>query len=231
MGIHLAIIPDGNRRWAKKHKKSIKEGYRAGIQKLKRLVEWCKDLNISTLSVWILSTENMKRSKMEIDVLFDLFDKMLDELLYGDEFKKARDEVRIKFVGNITNFPAHLKEKILKIENLTQKNAKYTLAIFCNYGGRKEIVDTVNKIILEAKSGKIKEVNEQLFAKYLYAPEIGEPDLIFRSGGEKRLSGFLPWQSVYSEFYFTNKLWPDVSKKDIYTAIEEFKKRERRFGR
>ena len=229
--IHLAIIPDGNRRWAKKNNKSTKEGHRAGIEKLKKLVEWCKELNIDTISVWILSTENIKRSKDEVDALFDLFNRMLDDLLNSREFEKLRKEVRIRFVGDISVFPDRLIEKIERIESTTSKNRKYTLAILCNYGGKKEIIDSVNRIIKDAKKGKVAKIDEESFQKYLYAPDIRDPDLIFRAGGERRASGLLPWQSVYSEFYFSNKLWPDIQKKDIYTAIEEYKRRERRFGK
>jgi undecaprenyl diphosphate synthase len=229
--IHLAIIPDGNRRWAKKKGKSIKEGHQAGIDKLKKLVEWCKDFKISTLSIWILSTENMKRSKEEIEALFDLFDKMLDRLLNSKDFEKARKEVKIRFIGDISVFPENIKKKIKEIESKTNENSKYTLVICANYGGRKEIIDAVNKIIIDAKENRISALDEEGFRKYLYAPELSEPDLIFRSGGEKRISGFMPWQSVYSEFYFSDKLWPDIEKRDIYKAIEDFKKRHRRFGR
>lgn len=229
--IHLAIVPDGNRRWAKKNRKSIKEGHQAGIDKLKKLVRWCKDFKVSTLSVWILSTENMKRSKEEIEDLFDLFEKMLDQLLSSKDFEEVRKEVKIKFIGDISIFPESIKKKIKEIESKTYENSKYTLVICANYGGRKEIIDAVNKIIVDAKNGKISHINDEEFRKYLYAPEISEPDLIFRSGGEKRISGFMPWQSVYSEFYFSNKLWPDIEKRDIYKAIEDFKKRQRRFGK
>ncbi|MEM3408072.1 MAG: polyprenyl diphosphate synthase [Candidatus Micrarchaeia archaeon] len=230
-GIHLAIIPDGNRRWAKRKGKSIKEGHWAGIQKLKKLIEWCKDLDVTTLSIWILSTENMKRSKEEVDALFDLFNKMLDELLSSKDFEKARKEISITFVGDFSSFPKEIKDKIDRIHKLTSKNKKYKLGIFCNYGGRKELIDAANKMIKDAKTGKLNEVNENTFSNYLYAPHLGDPDIIFRSGGEVRLSGFMPWQSVYSELYFCKKLWPDITKKDFYSAIEEIKKRERRFGR
>lgn len=229
--IHLAIIPDGNRRWAKKHNKTAKKGHQAGIEKLKKLVEWCKDLNVDTLSIWILSTENMKRQKEEVDALFDLFNKMLDNLISSKDFDKARKEVRIRFIGDISPFPTELKSKIKKIEDLTSNNAQYTLAIFCNYGGRKELIDTANKIIKDAKEGKLDSIDEDSFRKYLYTRELKDPDLIFRSGGEHRISGFMPWQSVYSEFYFSKKLWPDIEKKDIKKAIEEFKQRQRRFGK
>ena len=229
--IHLAIIPDGNRRWAKKRGKSAKEGHRAGIEKLKKLVEWCKELKIDTISIWILSTENIRRSKEEVGALFDLFDRMLDDLLGSREFEKLRKEVRIRFVGDISVFPKKLVDKIKRTESKTSRNKKYTLAILCNYGGKKEIVDSVNKIIKDAKKGKISKIDEESFRNYLYAPDIRDPDLIFRAGGEKRASGLLPWQSVYTEFYFSHKLWPDIQKKDIYTAIEEYKRRERRFGK
>ena len=229
--IHIAIIPDGNRRWARRHNKSTKEGHRAGIEKLKKLVEWCRELKIDTVSIWILSTENVKRSKEEVDALFDLFNLMLDDLLGSKEFEKMRKEVQIRFVGDTSVFSSGLRKKISKIESRTSKNVRYTLAILCNYGGKREIVDSVNKIIIDAKKGRIRKVDEASFRNYLYAPDIRDPDLIFRAGGEKRASGLLPWQSIYSEFYFSNKLWPDIQKKDIYTAIEEYRGRKRRFGK
>jgi len=228
MGITLAITPDGNRRWAKKHNKPIIEGHRVGINKLKDLVEWCRDLGVGNLLIWIFSTENAGRNKDEVRGLFDLFDKTLDRL--EQEYnKKEIKEVSIKFVGKKDIFPEKLIRKAEKLEEKTKKG-KFTLALLIGYGGRQEIVDTTNKIIEKAKAGELNKVDEKIFSSFMYAPDIPDPDLIIRTG-EKRLSGLLPWQSVYSEIYFVDKLWPEFTKEDLVEVIEDYKKRKRRFGK
>jgi len=228
---HLAIIPDGNRRWAKQHGKSIPEGHYAGIDKLKDAVEWCKDLGITTLSIWIFSTENSGRSKEEVEALYKLFEGMLDRIESSKELEQLRTKTRVRFIGRMSIFPKQIIERAKVVEAKTNPNAKYTVAILCGYGGRQEIVDATNRIIADAKAGKIKEVDEKTFSSYLYAPDISDPDLVFRSAGEKRLSGLLPWQTTYSEFYFCEKLWPDVTKEDLNKAITEYRSRQRRFGK
>jgi tritrans,polycis-undecaprenyl-diphosphate synthase [geranylgeranyl-diphosphate specific] len=228
---HLAIIPDGNRRWAKLHGKSIPEGHRAGIDKLKDVAEWCKDLNITTLSVWIFSTENANRNKEEVEALHKLFEEMLNRIENSKELEQLRAKARVKFVGRLSVFPKHIIERAKAVEAKTNQDAKFTLVILCGYGGRQEIVDATNRILVDAKAGKIKEVDEKTFSSYLYAPDVSDPDLIFRSAGEKRLSGLLPWQTTYGEFYFCDKLWPDVTKEDLNKAITEYRNRERRFGK
>jgi undecaprenyl diphosphate synthase len=230
-GLHIAIIPDGNRRWARQNNKSVPEGHAAGIEKLKDVVQWCKELGIRTLSVWIFSTENASRSKEEVGALFKLFEEMLNKLESHKDFDKLRKEVELRFVGNLSIFPNRLIERIKKIEHLTEKNKEYKLVILAGYGGRQEIIDAANKIAADAKAGKAKRIDEETFRSYLYAPDIPDPDLIFRSADEQRLSGLLPWQSVYSEFYFCKKLWPDVTKEDFANAITEFRNRQRRFGK
>lgn len=230
-GIHLAIIPDGNRRWAKLNGKSIPEGHRAGIEKLKDVVEWCRDLGINTLSIWIFSTENAGRSKEEVDALFKLFEEMLNRIESSKELEQLRNKARVRFIGRMSIFPKHIVERAKAVEAKTNQDAKYTVAILCGYGGRQEIVDATNRILADAKVGKIDRVDEKLFSSYLYAPDVSDPDLVFRSAGEKRLSGLLPWQTTYSEFYFCEKLWPDVTKEDLNMAINEYRNRKRRFGK
>jgi len=228
---HLAIIPDGNRRWAKLHGKSISEGHRAGIDKLKDVVEWCKDLNITTLSIWIFSTENAGRSKEEVEALYKLFEEMLDRIENSKELEQLRTKARVRFVGRMSIFPKRIIDRAKEVEAKTNQKAKYTVAILCGYGGRQEIVDATNRILTDAKEGRINEVDEKAFSSYLYAPDVSDPDLVFRSAGEKRLSGLLPWQTTYSEFYFCEKLWPDITKEDLNTAVNEYRSRERRFGK
>jgi len=229
--LHLAIIPDGNRRWAKLHGKSIPEGHKAGIDKLKDVVEWCRDIGVTTLSIWIFSTENASRSKEEVESLYKLFEEMLNRIENSKELEQLRTKARVRFIGRMSIFPKHIIERAKAVEAKTNQDAKFTVAILCGYGGRQEIVDATNRIISDAKGGKIGAVDEKTFSSYLYAPDISDPDLVFRSSGEKRLSGLLPWQTVYSEFYFCEKLWPDITKEDLNTAISEFKSRKRRFGK
>jgi len=224
MGITVAIVPDGNRRWAKKQGKPVMEGHRVGINKLKDLAEWCKDLDVDNLIVWIFSTENASRNKEEVKGLFELFDKTLDRL-DKEEIKGAR----IRFVGKRDIFPKRIIDKADRLEEKTRKE-KRSLIILVGYGGRQEIVDAVNRLIKDAKDGKVSMVDEKIFSSYMYAPDMPDPDIVIRTG-EKRLSGLLPWQSVYSELYFIDKLWPEFTKEDLVGAISDYRQRERRFGK
>ncbi|VVB73239.1 Tritrans,polycis-undecaprenyl-diphosphate synthase (GGDP specific) [uncultured archaeon] len=218
---HLAIIPDGNRRWAKLHGKSVPEGHKAGIDKLKDVVEWCRDLGVTTLSIWIFSTENAGRSRDEVEALFRLFEEVLDKIESSKELEQLRTKARVRFIGQLSIFPKRIVDRVKEVEAKTNQDSKYTLAILCGYGGRQEIVDAANRIADDARNGKLDKVDEKAFASYLYAPDVRDPDLVFRSAGEKRLSGLLPWQTTYSEFYFCEKLWPDVNKEDLNRAINE----------
>jgi undecaprenyl diphosphate synthase len=218
--MHIAIIPDGNRRWAMKNNLPVEEGYKKGINKIKNLAKWCNGLDIDYLSIWILSTENAEKRK-EIGKLINLFREALDKVI-----KEGRNyKVRIRFIGDLSFFPRDVRKKMEEIEEMTKKNKRQIL-ILANYGGRKEILDAIKKIIEE----NVKDMDEEKFRKYLYAPDVPDPDLIIRTA-ERRLSGLYPWQGVYSEIYFCRKLWPDFEKKDLIRAIEDFKKRKRKFGK
>jgi undecaprenyl diphosphate synthase len=219
--MHVAIIPDGNRRWAKKKGLLVEEGHKKGINKIKNLASWCNEFGIDYLSIWILSTENTAKRKDEIGKLMELFRDALNKVL--KEEKNYR--VRLRFVGDLSIFPNDIKKKMKEIEEKT-KDYKKQIIILANYGGRKEIIDAVNKIIKR----NLKFVDEKIFRNYLYAPDVPDPDLIIRTA-EKRLSGLYPWQGVYSEIYFCKKLWPDFSKSDFVRALEDFKNRKRKFGK
>lgn len=227
---HLAIIPDGNRRWGKAHGKSLPESHAAGVEKFRDVIKWCKDLGVTTLSLWIFSTENATRSNEERTALSELFNKMLDRISGSKEFEKLRKDVKIKFVGKLDLFSDAIREKIRKVEEATDGDKQYTVNILAGYGGHQELVDAANRMIADVKAGKLDKIDSESFKSYLYLPEMPNPDLIFRSAGEKRLSGLFSWHSAYSEFYFCEKLWPDVSEEDFRKAIEEFKNRKRRFG-
>ena len=205
------------------HKKSVGEGHWEGIRKLRELANWAKELNIKYLTVWALSTENLMREEKEVKILFRLFNKTIKNLV-----KEKIENTEIKFYGNLNMLPKEIRNKIKEVERKYKGELK--LSILIAYGGRKEIIDAVNKIIKDAKKGRISKVSEEKFRSYLYAPDIPDPDLIIRTS-EKRLSGIFPWQSTYSEVYFCNKLWPDFEREDLIKAVREYKKRKRRFGK
>lgn len=227
---HIAIIPDGNRRWAKKHGITLVQGYDKGIKKIRDVLKWCKEHDVHVLSMWGFSTDNAKRNPYEIKRLFGLFKKYLGKIVDKSK-KKAKSakkyDVKVRFLGRRSLFPKEIRDAMTKIEDLTKNNKIYTLNLLLGYGGREELVDAVNALIKEGK----REVSEEDIEKHLYSAGIRDPDLIIRTSGEQRLSGFMPWQSVYSEFYFSKKLWPDFSKEDFVKALKEYDKRMRRFGK
>ncbi|MGC9310935.1 MAG: polyprenyl diphosphate synthase [Candidatus Aenigmatarchaeota archaeon] len=224
---HVAIIPDGNRRYAKAHGLSISEVYGNAIEKGLEIARWCREEKIDTLTAWGFSTENWKRSKSEIGTLFQLFEEKAKNLLESaeaaEEIQKAG--LRVRIIGDRTKLPKPLQALAAEIEKKTAKNKLRTLNILINYGGREEILGAVNRILSDGK----KRVSEKEFSKYLLLDS--EPDLIIRTSGEMRLSGLLPFQSTYSELYFSKKFFPEFEKADFVEAIEEFKRRKRRFGK
>ncbi len=226
---HLAIIPDGNRRWAKLHHKSMVEGYKAGFQRASDAIAWCKDFNIRMLTMWGFSTENFSRDVKEVRSLLTLFEFKLKEALRSDEFH--RNEIRVRFIGRTDLFPEKIQNGFRELERATQKYGDYNLNILLGYGGQREIVDACNAIIRDYNSGAITSVDETVFPNYLYTRGLPDPDLVIRTSGEQRLSGLMPWQSAYSELYFSEKLWPDFEKNDMALALNEFERRRRRFGR
>ncbi|VVB99445.1 Tritrans,polycis-undecaprenyl-diphosphate synthase (GGDP specific) [uncultured archaeon] len=219
---HIAIIPDGNRRWAKKHGATKLEAYDKGIDNIANVLKWCKKYKIKTLTMWGFSTENFMRDRQEVRGLFDLFNKKLSEGLKHD-YKKYN--ARVRFLGQISSFPRDVQEKMRKAEKDTEKNGKYTLNLMLAYGGRQEILDAVQKAIAKG----LKKVDEKTFSSLLYMEEC--PDLVIRTSGEQRTSGFLPWQSSYSEFYFSKKLWPDFNEREFRRALSDYAKRRRKYGK
>lgn len=193
---------------------------------MRQVVDWCRELGVKDLTFWAFSTENASRDKEEVAALFKFFDSKLISLL-----KQLGEDVRIRFVGHLNIFPEKTVEKVKDVERRTSKNKPFNLTFLMGYGGRQEIVDATNKIIEDAKKGKISTVDEKKFSSYLYVPELPDPDLIMRTSGEQRLSGLFPWQSVYSELFFCDKLWPDITKEDIAAALNIYKERQRRFGK
>lgn len=226
---HVAIIPDGNRTWARKHEMSLEKTYEKGIKKIGEVAKWCRKHRIKMLTMWGFSMENFQRDRQEVDKLFILFKKFLfDGLKRMDkEKKKEKNEVRIRFFGRRDLLPEKVAKLMKDVEDRTRKNRPYQLNLLLAYGGHAEIIDGVNRAIREG----VKMVDEKSFERFLPTGEIPPPDLIIRTSGMKRLSGFLPWQSAYSELYFSNVLWPDFSKEDFESALRDYAKKIRKFGR
>ena len=215
---------DGNRRWAKKRGLPAIEGHRRGYQKAKQVGDWCLERGIQILTVYAFSTENWKRSKVEVNFLMNI----LEEALTKDLAEFIDKGIRLRIIGDSLGLSQKLQQVIDIAQQKTKDNKKGDLNIAVNYGGRLEIVEAVKKITRK-KISPVK-INEQLIADNLWTAGQPDPDLIIRTSGEQRLSGFLTWQSVYSELYFTPKHWPDFIENDLDKAIDNFQKRDRRFG-
>lgn len=220
---HLAIIMDGNRRWAKANGYPSVYGHKKGVETVKKVVEFSRKLGIKYLTLYTFSTENWKRTKQEISALFMLLYQTMKK--YKDELKK--NDISLKISGRYDEFPKKLVREIEKTVDYLKDCKSMVLNLALNYGGRREIVDAVNKAL---KSG-VKEITEKDIEENLYTHPLPPPNLIIRTSGEMRLSNFLIWQSAYSEFYVTKTLWPDFDENELKRAIIDFSKRERRMGR
>lgn len=225
---HIAIIMDGNGRWAKKRGLPRIAGHKAGVKTVKRIVKAAGELNIKFLTLFTFSTENWRRPKKEVSAIMGLLykttKKEIDELY--------QNNVRLITTGRIDGFSPRRKEILEKAMEKTKNNTGLTLNLALNYSGRVEILDAVKKIIKDLKRGKIDEekIDSKLFSSYLYTKDLPDPDLLIRTSGELRLSNFLLWQTSYTELYITDVLWPDFSVSDFHQAISDYQKRERRFG-
>lgn len=225
---HVAIIMDGNRRWARKRNIDYRLGHKEGAKTLEKIVRYAKKAGIKYITVYAFSTENWKRTSEEVSALMLLLKTYLDD--YGR--RADTENIKVKVLGDITALTPGLQKSIKKCEERTKDNDGIYFSICINYGGRDEIVHAVKNIAQDVKDGKIEidDINEELMNNYLYTKEIPDPDLIIRTSGELRTSGFLTWQSVYSEYLFMDKYWPDFSEDDIDFAIKEYQKRNRKFG-
>ena len=221
---HIAIILDGNRRYAIKSGLKPWEGHKSGFKKIEDILDWSKELGIKELTLFCFSTENFNRDKIEVKYLFDLFRNRINDLM--NDARIHENKVRIRIIGRIDLFPKDMQKKMQEIMEKTRGYDKFKLNLCMAYGGRQEIVDAVRKIV--AGNIKPESIDEELLSKNMYLESC--PDLLIRPGGEKRLSNFLTWESIYSELFFLDKLWPEMTKEDLADIIKEFKKRERRFG-
>ena len=225
---HIAIIMDGNRRWAKSKGLPIKLGHKQGAENLKKITRYANKIGIEYLTVYAFSTENWKRSEEEVGSLMSLLKNYLDDLASSVD----TENVRIKIFGHIEALPEELQKSIKRSMEKTKNNTGVTLCIALNYGGRDEITKAMKEIAKDLFSNKIiiDDINEKLIQSYLYTKDEPDPELLIRTSGEVRLSNFLPWQLVYSEFVFCDKYWPDFTEEDLEEAINTYEKRNRKFG-
>ncbi len=213
---------DGNGRWAQKRGLPRIEGHRRGAHKAEKIIEWCAEIGIKYVTLYTFSTENWKRPEKEVEYLFSLLVEMLNK-----KFTRMMEQgVRIRFCGLIDQLPKQVLEVCRDFEAKTKDNQRIQAILALNYGGRREIIDAINRAIQDG----ISQFDEDKLRKYLYLPDVPDPDFVIRTSGEERISNFLLWQIAYSELYFTKVLWPDFSKEDFLRAIKDFENRHRRFG-
>jgi len=227
--LHIAIILDGNRRYAKKLGLSPWEGHKFGAEKIKDILKWCRELGVEELTLYTFSVDNFKRPEAEKKAIFELFMKNISGMKNSKELKK--NDVRVRFIGRLEMFPESIQREMHEVMEQTKNNSRFKINFAMAYSGRAEITDAFKKIIQKIKNKEIneKDIAESLISENLYLSSA--PDILIRPGGEKRISDFLLWQNSYTELFFIDKLWPEFEKEDLIKIIEEFKSRERRFGK
>ncbi|MDA8980437.1 isoprenyl transferase [Chitinophagales bacterium] len=226
---HIAVIMDGNGRWAKQQGKNRIFGHKNGVNAVREVSEACAELGVKYLTLYAFSSENWNRPKLEVSALMELLVRTI-----GSETKTLmKNNIRLKTIGSIDTLPSRAQEQLNSVKEETKNNTRLTLTLALSYGGRAEIVDACKKIASQVKKGEISEqdITASAINRHLYDPEIPDPELMIRTSGEYRISNFLLWQSAYTEFYFTEEFWPDFNKESMYQAILAFQSRERRFGK
>ncbi|MBN1149971.1 isoprenyl transferase [candidate division WOR-3 bacterium] len=225
--VHIGIIMDGNGRWAKERKLPRISGHVEGVNAVRRIVKHAGEIGVKYLTLYAFSTENWKRPKEEVGFLMKMFKRLIkseiDELM--------RNDVKLSFIGDKDSLSKTILGEMEKSSDRTKDNKGLNLLIAISYGGKNEIVNAVNKVLDDFADGKVTKIDENNFKKYLYTNDIPDPDLIIRTSGEQRLSNFLIYQAAYAELFFSDKLWPDFSAADLDEALEEYSKRQRRYGR
>lgn len=226
---HIAIVMDGNGRWARKKNRPRFMGHRRGVEAVRNIVKTCSALKVECLTIFAFSSENWKRPEDEIKNLMGLFMMALER----EAKALAKNNVRLRIIGDISEFSDKLQQKIHQVEELTSKSDGLNLTVAANYGGRWDICQSVRQLAHQVARGELnpEQIDEESIARYLSMSRHPEPDLFIRTGGEKRISNFLLWQMAYTELYFTDVLWPDFGKKELLKAIEDFSQRQRRFGK
>ncbi len=229
---HIAIILDGNRRWASEKALNPWFGHEKGAEKVEQLLDWCSKLGVKSITLYAFSTENFRRSKNEVEEIMRIAQEQFQKILTDERIHK--NKVHVKVIGRLSLLPKDLQQLIMDVENATQDYDDHFLNLALAYSGRAEIVDAAKKIAERVHEGELipEEIDEQVFEKYLYTSHMSkqDPDLIIRTSGEERLSGFLLWQSAYSELCFLDVYWPDFRFIDLLRAVRTFQRRRRRFG-
>ncbi|MDO4983009.1 MAG: isoprenyl transferase [Eubacteriales bacterium] len=223
---HIAIILDGNGRWAKKRGLPRTAGHARGAETFRKIATYCKNIGVEYLTVYAFSSENWKRPPEEVKTIMKLLDNYLHEAIDTME----RDHIKMKVLGDVEGLSPELQALVAKTDEISTRYDGFQANICLNYGGRAEIVNAAKRYAEDLASGKVTELDEKIFGNYMYSAEIPDPDLLIRPGGEQRISNFLLWQCAYSEFYFTDILWPDFTPDELDKAIAEFNRRDRRFG-
>ena len=225
---HIAIILDGNGRWAKRRGLPRTAGHAVGAETFRKIATYCKNIGVDYLTVYAFSTENWKRPEGEVKTIMRLLNKYLQEAIDTME----RDKIRMKIFGDLNALTEEQRELVRKTDEISQRYEGFQANICLNYGGRDEIVHAARRYAEDLAAGKVDgELTEEQFGSYLYSAGIPDPDLLIRPGGEQRISNFLLWQCAYAEFYFTDVLWPDFSPQELDKAIAEFQRRDRRYGK
>jgi undecaprenyl diphosphate synthase len=226
---HIAFIMDGNGRWAKDRFLPRTAGHREGAKRIKEIIKTAHDLGVKVVTFFAFSTENWKRSKNEINVLFHILNSFLEREIR----EMDKNNIRFMVIGGGQPIPEALQKKIARAQDKTRDNSAMSVVIALNYGARQEIVDAAKSFAEDTLAGKIRaqELDEKVFSSYLYTAGLPDPDLLIRTSGEMRLSNFLLWQLSYAELYFTKVYWPDFNKEEFLKAIEEYQERNRRFGK
>lgn len=226
--VHVAIIMDGNGRWAKKRHLPRIEGHRAGVKSVDDVVTTARKLGVKALTLYALSTENLSRPKDEVSGLM----RLLQEYLIKELLRLCQENIRLETIGEVEQLTPVVQEALKKVKEETAGNSAMVLNLALNYGARAEIVEAVTKMVKQVQTGDLREedIDESSFSRFLHTVNLPEPDLLIRTSGEKRVSNFLLWQMAYTELYFTDTLWPDFRGDDLLRAIIEFQGRDRRFG-
>lgn len=221
---------DGNRRWARTHKMELMRGHSKGADVIRPIVEYGAEQGLTHITFWAFSTENWRRNSQEVEYLMRLF----REFITGRHVRELMENgVRLNVIGDISQFPGDIPERVEEAVEKSRDNARITVTMALNYGGRAEITQAVNAVVRDIKDEKLNKesIEEKDFEKYLYTADMPDPDIIIRTGGEKRLSGYLPWQSVYAELFFTDTHWPDFTPEEFAKILNKYAGRVRRFGK
>jgi len=228
---HVGIICDGNRRFAKTLGKELAKGHEYGADKIEEVLDWCREVGVKALTLWLFSTENFNRSPEELDTLFKLAVKTAHK--FADDERTHTHKIKLGVVGDVSKFPDSVKDALDYALEKTKDYDNFHLNVAVGYGGKHEIVTAVRKIAQLVKEDKLNpdDITKELFETYLYSANLPDVDLVIRTSGEKRTSGFLIWKTDYSEYYFTEKYWPEFEKEDFLKALVDYSERKRRFGK